>query len=265
MDMKKIEPWADFFTELSDAKSSEIYFLLKDLTVPKNTPLFEQGSYGDRLYFIRSGRLVLTYYDNDKKKDMEVAILEKGDIAGLDNFFSFTTHTVTLTALKESEILYLERSDFEKILEDNPLAETILFGYCKTYEKEYQIKSTEGRARRVHERFPLFMDAYVQILDEEGNLTGDSTHVTIEDLSIGGLSFVLYNIEKDDAASFYESWINLTASYVEGSAEKDVDKDAKVVSVRVLPFGKARVHVQFREPLDTNKVEEIIFYSDKAV
>jgi CRP-like cAMP-binding protein len=265
MNMKKVELWADFFNESPDTKTSEIYFLLKDLTIPKNTPVFKQGDYEARLYFIRSGRLALTYYDNDKKEDMEVVILEKGDIAGQDNFFSFTTHTVKLTALEESEVLYLERNDFEEILKDSPAIEAALFGYCKTYEKGYQIENIENRARRVHERFPICLEAYVLILDEEGNRIGDSTHVTIEDLSIGGLSFVLYDIEKDNASSFHESSINITASYKEGSTDNDFDKDGKVVSVRVLPNSEARVHVQFKEPLDKEKVEEIIFFSDNTV
>lgn len=257
MDREQIQPWSDLIDKLTESETVAFYFSLKELTAKEKKPLFEQGTYDNRLYFIRSGHLELTYYDNEKNKRVVVAVLEKGDIAGADTFFSFTNHTTTLISLEESDVFFLERNTFEKILNDNPAIEAKLFDYCKRQQKAYQVENTEGSARRTHERHQVSLRGQAQRVDTEGNRLGDFSTITIVDISDGGLCYMLRRIHKNEAADLQASWINIKASYNTGSTTQEFSEMAKVVSVQILPFEECSVHVKFKNPLEEEQLQAI--------
>ncbi len=258
MDSEKIQPWADLFDKFTESESVAFYFLLNAFTAKEKKPLFEQGAYDNRLYFIRSGRLELSYYDNEKNKSIAIAVLEKGDIAGEDTFFSFTNHTTTLIPLEDSDVFFLERNIFEKSLKDNPTIEPKLFDYCKRHKKTYQIKNTESSARRIHERHPVSIRGQAQMVDKDGNRLRDFSSITIVDILDGGLCYVLRNVRKNGAADLHAGWVNIKASYKTDSATSELNELAKVVSVRLLPFEECSVHVQFKSPLEKERLQAIV-------
>ena len=259
MDSEKIQPWADLFDKFTESESVAFYFLLNAFTAKEKKPLFEQGAYDNRLYFIRSGRLELSYYDNEKNKSIAIAVLEKGDIAGEDTFFSFTNHTTTLIPLEDSDVFFLERNIFEKSLKDNPTIEPKLFDYCKKYLKTCRIdEKNKGQARRINERHQVSLRGQAQVVDKDGNRLRDSSSITIVDISDGGLCYVLRNVRKNGAADLHAGWVNIKASYKTDSATSELNELAKVVSVRLFPFEECSVHVQFKSPLEKERLQAIV-------
>jgi predicted Zn finger-like uncharacterized protein len=257
MDYEKVKLWAGLYDKFNKSEAAALYFALTGMTVKANTQVYEQGQFDDRLYFILSGRLKLSYYDTEVGRHLEYGFLDKGDITGEDAFFTFTSHSSTLTAQTDTELLCLEKTDFENILVENPNIETKLFEYCEKVKKTYRQIGKKGTARRSTKRYETSLTGQVFAGDPKDTLMKDITKVIITDISTGGLCYVVQNMKKEEAATLHKNWINITASYKKGPLMADMMKLAKVIAVHFHPFGECSVHVQFKDPLDEKTVREI--------
>ena len=256
MDIDKVKPWAGLFDTFEKNEAADFYFTLQELHVAEKKAVFEQGEYDNRLYFIRSGKLQLTYYDQENDENREVAIFGKGDIAGDETFFSFTNHTTTLTATEDSEVFYVERETFERMAGNHPAIKSKLFDYCKKNQKPVQIDDKEGHARRVYERYPVYLKGKIRRFEPDGNL-GEPTVSNVLDISLGGMCFTLRNLKTEEAEKLHQSRIEVTVIYGEEPDEKELKKIADVVAVRIMGFDESTVHVKFKDPLDETLLSEI--------
>ena len=263
IDKIALQPWAGLFDTLTGAETADLYFLMKPMKVPADQPLYRQGQHDDRLFFIRSGQLKLTYFDNEKNETREVAILGKGDIAGEDPFFSFTNHTTSLVAIKDSELYYLARPEFDTILAKSPEIRAKLADYCKKRAIALSIDESKSRVRRIHPRHEVDVKAVVQRIDPKGQPVGAPFNVTVVDIAAGGLCFMLRNLKAEAAKTLHKSWIKITAALGVTPAEQKLTKIAKVLAVRLLPFEEATIHVQFQKPLSGDQISEIVKQTEK--
>ncbi len=262
MDPKKIRLWADLFNRFNNSEAAAFYFALKDFVVKPNQPVFQQGNCDNRLYFIRSGSLKLKYFDYDVRKNVSITILRKGDIAGAETFFTLTNHTTNLIAAEESEISYLEKSAYQKIVAENHAIESKLCKYCETKQINYDQIKPETPYRRAHKRYKTDLIGQVQRFDKNGNLLEAISEAKIIDLSAGGLGYRVRNLKIGEAAYLHNSRIYISASYQKYSLSYELKKSAKVVSLKFLPFGECSVHVQFEEPIDEDRVIDIAQHTD---
>jgi CRP-like cAMP-binding protein len=192
-----------------------------------------------------------------------VALLRRGNIAGDDTFFSYTNHTTTLTPREDSELCYLERHVFEKILSDNPAIKSKLFNYCKKYRKAFFIDNSERHARRTYERHPVYLKGEACQVDLEEKPVEKPSGTTIVDLSAGGLSFSQRNLKPEKAVQIHNRWVRITGYYGEDPDEKYFTRVGRVVAVGILPFGECTVHIQFKKPLAEEFVSRIVKQTEK--
>jgi CRP-like cAMP-binding protein len=261
MDLEKVKLWTGLYDKFTKSEAASLYFALTDMTVKANTRVYEQGQFDDRLYFILSGKLKLSYFDTEVGRHLEYGFLDKGDIAGEDAFFTFTSHSSTLTAQTDVDLLYLGKTDFENILAENPHIETKLFDYCEKSKKTYRQIGKKGKARRSNKRYETTLTGQVFTGDSKDKLMKNVTKVTITDISTGGLCYVVQNMKKEEAATLHKNWISIITSYKKGPLMVDIKKLAKVIAVHFHPFGECSVHVQFKEPLDEKTIREISLHA----
>ncbi len=258
MDPKRMKPWADLYANFDKSEAAALYFALNDFSVKAGVNVFEQGKFDDRLYFIRSGRLNLSYYDNETGQQVNYATLREGDIAGVEAFFTFSSHSYTLTSVENAEISYLEKETYEKILKENPIVESKLRSYCEVKKKTCHLLSgKKGQARRAHKRHRTLLKGKIQEMDHDGNPSGQITKVNILDISTGGLGCIVKNMKHSEAAMLHKKWIHITISHKKGYIIQEVKIIARVVSIQFHPFGECSVHVQFKNPMDEKTVLEM--------
>lgn len=262
MDPEKIRPWSDLFNQFTSREAAAFYFALKDFAVKPNQPVFRQGECDNRLYFIRSGSLKVKYFDYDIRKNISITTLRKGDIAGIETFFMLTNHTTNLVAAETSEISYLDKTAFQKIITENHAIESKLCKYCETKQIRYEQSRPETPGRRAHKRYKTDLLARVRRYDPSGNLLEEKSEVKIVDISSGGLAYLVKNLRIGEASHFHNSRIYISASYQRYELSYDFKKAGKVVSLKFLPFGECSVHVQFEEPLNEDTVIEIAQHTD---
>jgi predicted Zn finger-like uncharacterized protein len=264
MDLEKVKLWASLYHKFSKSEAAALYFALTSITVKAKTHVYEQGQFDDRLYFIQSGRLKLSYFDNELNQQIEYGFLDTGDISGEDAFFTFTSHSSTLTAQTDVELLCLEKADFENILVENQNIETKLFDYCEKVKKTYRQIGKKGKARRSDKRYDTSLTGQVHTGDPKDKLLKNITKVNITDISTGGLCYVVQNMKKEEAANLHKNWISIITSYRKGPLMVDIKKLARVIAVHFHPFGECSVHVQFKDRLDETTVKEIAQYNSAS-
>ena len=81
--------------------------------------LIEEGDTDDSLHVLLDGKLeVVKHAGADESASL--AVLRDGDLAGELSFIDGNTHTVSLRALCDSQVLSLTRAEFEAIIDQNP-------------------------------------------------------------------------------------------------------------------------------------------------
>lgn len=84
-----------------------------------NEVLFQQGDDGDKIYIVKSGKIVITIKTNDGA-DRVVAELGKGDFFGEMSIFDKAPRSATCKAKEGSVLLTLYDTDFFNVIKTNP-------------------------------------------------------------------------------------------------------------------------------------------------
>jgi CRP/FNR family cyclic AMP-dependent transcriptional regulator len=103
------------FTKMSDAELAALSKLLVAKSFDANQPIFWMGDTGTDFYIIRSGKIALSYVDEDGK-EQHLAKLAPGQFFGELSLFDGGRRTATARAAEPAELLSLGRAEFEKFL-----------------------------------------------------------------------------------------------------------------------------------------------------
>jgi len=98
------------FQGISDTVISELSELVTELSIKKNKTLFYKGETGNSAYIIVNG--LMKVHDND----FTIAQLGEGNIVGEMAIISSEPRTATITALKDSLLIKIEKKDFYGLL-----------------------------------------------------------------------------------------------------------------------------------------------------
>lgn len=124
----------EIFKYISADESRRILDDATKLTLQSGGILFEAGSVGNEMYIIESGRIKI-YRDSD---DDEISFAEfgSGDAFGEMSLIDEYPRSASAAALEDCELLSLTRSDFTKILEqDPPVGVKLLLAVAEVFSK----------------------------------------------------------------------------------------------------------------------------------
>jgi CRP/FNR family transcriptional regulator, cyclic AMP receptor protein len=107
--------------KMSDAELAALSQLLQTKTYDANQPIFWMGDAGTDFFIIRSGKIALSYVDEDGK-EKHLATLGPGQFFGELSLFDGGKRTATARCTEPSELLSLGRADFEQFLISHPAA-----------------------------------------------------------------------------------------------------------------------------------------------
>lgn len=107
---------AGIFANLDAAAKSEIAEELEPQAVARGETLIRQGATSDALYIVVSGRFGVT---RDSQRTL-ISEIGPGQPIGEIGFLTGATRTATVTALRDSLVLKLERDDFDALAKRHP-------------------------------------------------------------------------------------------------------------------------------------------------
>ena len=106
--------------ELSESESEVLSGLVKLRTLQDGEILCDEGRSDSKLHVIVSGALTVSKRDPGGDGWTSLYALTAGDLVGELSFIDETPHYAALRAAGPTEVLSLDRSDLEKLLEKHP-------------------------------------------------------------------------------------------------------------------------------------------------
>ena len=107
------------FSELNNKQLTEISKLIKTKTYPAGYTLFQEGDNGDRVFFLKEGKVKVM----KTKMDGSVQILEiiqPGDVFGEVVLFGISEYPASVRTLEEIKVDFLYKNDFKNYFNKNP-------------------------------------------------------------------------------------------------------------------------------------------------
>lgn len=257
LDKNYLEIWAKLFDTLTTDESNTLYFAMKTKAFKAGQPVFEQGQLDSRMYFIKTGRFQMVYYDRFGLQEAVLKELKPGDIANNDAFFSFTVCTTSLVAVTDAEVFFLEKNILSEWEKKQPGIENKLRVFSSLFENVGDLIQKSGLQLRGHKRVKISRDALVQSLDNSGKPLKSPYKVSLFDISAGGISYGFKLNKKEDAGHLLDSWINIQTVYENQTGKHKINCNGKIVAVHLQPFDESSVHVQFEELLAEKVIVDI--------
>lgn len=107
------------FESLAEADLESIAAVAVSRSIKAREELFHQGDEGTQIYVVASGQLkvVTTSSDGD---DLIFCLLDPGEVIGEVGLLANRPRTATITAIKNSELIAIDRRDFQALLRTRP-------------------------------------------------------------------------------------------------------------------------------------------------
>ena len=169
MDDQELLRTVPIFSELTDADIASLARLSARRRFPKDTVVFFENEEGDSFFMILEGRIKVTILGDDGR-EVILTMLGPGDFFGEMALLDNEPRSATAIAVEETELLSLNRADFQSVLTDNRSISTAL------------IKVLSARLRRANHQISTLalLDVYgrvarviVDLAREEGRRLRD--------------------------------------------------------------------------------------------
>ncbi|HEY4716757.1 MAG TPA: cyclic nucleotide-binding domain-containing protein [bacterium] len=153
--MSKIKAMKEniFFKDLSDKEIAIISQITNEKTIPNHTPIYVERMLGESFYIIKSGSVQISKQLSGTG-DKEVLQLNAGDFFGELSLLDGGSRPVSARAIENTELLVIDRDDFLKLIEKEPLlCAKILSAIIKLFSK------------RIRDNLPLldeFLEWYIR-------------------------------------------------------------------------------------------------------
>ncbi|MCS7281657.1 MAG: ATPase, T2SS/T4P/T4SS family, partial [Desulfobacterota bacterium] len=111
---------SDLLKDLDDDSLEKLAKKLKVRIYPPNTAIVREGSPGDSMFIIKSGRVEVKKREPALGMDLTIASLGAGACFGEMALLTGKPRSASCVAAEETEVFVLERNDFEELLKAHP-------------------------------------------------------------------------------------------------------------------------------------------------
>lgn len=253
IDQDYLKIWANLLKDLNPDEFNTMYYELEEKNYDAEQVIVSQGMKNDELFLINRGEIRVSYMGGEK--ELFLKNLSKGEIAG-ENFFNASVWTVSLTTIKPTQILVLNRLKLDTLEQRIPGIESKLRDfYSRTSDISSQMKK-KGMNRRAHERFRVERKIQLQVTGNKGQILS-SFRGEMTDISQGGLSFVVRISKKENSRLLLGRNIK---SIVPVSGAREMNLLGQVIGVQSydLIHSDYSVHVKFNEELARHNMQNIL-------
>ncbi|MGD8439312.1 MAG: Crp/Fnr family transcriptional regulator [Holophagae bacterium] len=109
----------ELFTEMANEELDELTDLAQIKKLGKDTTIFHAGDPADAVYVVASGRVKVVVTSSDGKEFI-LTVLGAGQVFGEMALLESTTRSASVITLSAVELLAINRTDFQRLLDSNP-------------------------------------------------------------------------------------------------------------------------------------------------
>ncbi|MCU7613930.1 cyclic nucleotide-binding domain-containing protein [Chryseobacterium sp. GMJ5] len=154
------------YGEISDVEKKIIEHYFIPLKAKKKEVLIEKNAPCNKLFFVNSGFL-RAFYINEKGKEITRMIAwENRFLTNLGSFKNFTENNETIDCIKDAELLYIKREDFDTVIHSSLNLKSIYADLLEEYNtasiKRFEVLSTytiEQKLAHLKQDFPNLLKA----------------------------------------------------------------------------------------------------------
>lgn len=108
------------FNNLDDKELDVISKIVKEETYPSEEIIFSENMQGGRLFIIKKGTVKISKTLREGERQ-NLNILKENEFFGECSFIDSRPHSATAETIKNTELFIIEKSDFDKLEETNPM------------------------------------------------------------------------------------------------------------------------------------------------
>ena len=141
--MAKIKPLKEnvLFKDFSDKEIAVLSKFVEEKTISAPTPLFLENMKGESMYIVVNGSIKLSKMLSEGE-EKTLTTMGAGDFFGEMALIEDGPRPVSALVVKDAQILTLKRSEFEKLMEEDPkLAIKVVIGMYKTLSDRIRASS----------------------------------------------------------------------------------------------------------------------------
>jgi len=176
------------FELLNEGDRIALAAVVDELTVPEGHMLFQAGDPGDSLFIVRSGEIELFIKDTAGQK-IVLTTAEVGDMFGELAMLDTGPRTATALALRESEVLVLDRDDLVLLFQRQPEAALHMLAALSGLTRKADELLRTRVSRNVNEEMEVHSTALQRIADGIAWFSGSMPF-----LMINGSWFIIWII-----------------------------------------------------------------------
>lgn len=258
---KAIDPnhkktWKDFYDTLSVEEGLALYFSMKNIKIGPDKTIIKQGKLNNKLFFVDKGILKVVYHKNGRELYLKKIV--SGEVSGTDTFYSISVATTSTITVEPSNLRYIERDDFEKIVEKHAGFDNKMEEFCKSQvrQKTEEIIKKIGVERRAFQRYKTSGKIAVYRFDNNSQPVKKPIYAILEDLSETGMSFCIKSPNKEAARQFLGKVVMLRISFEKTG--KELTKKGIILSVFDMGFNDYSVGLRFSKPIPWAELHGII-------
>ena len=172
--------------------------------------------------------------------------------------------TVSITALSQTHLSYLERDHLEKTKASLPMLENTLEKICNSGTSTYDRLRQKGIDRRSHKRINWHTKVTVQMLTPDAKKALQRP-ITAElwDISKGGLSFYFQSRNREAVRRLIGRTLGVKINLNAGDKRKSAAVTGVVHGVQNHPLDEYSVHLKLNREFSHNAIQTIKFAAAK--
>lgn len=185
------------FCNLNSAEVNEVDAHKHGISYKKGEPIFHEGNNPQGIFCINQGKVKLTV-TGEQGKEQIIRLAASGDVLGYRSLLSNDHYNATATALDDTEICFISKETFFKLLDNNQNLSRNFLSLLSTELKDVHQRMTDLSQKPVRERIAesLLLIREIYGVESDGqtlnvslsrediaNLAGTATETTIRTLS----------------------------------------------------------------------------------
>ncbi len=107
------------FSDLSSKDLNELARNLKEVSYPKDTPVFFEGEHGDTLFLIKKG-LAKIYHTSRDGRTKTLSLIKQGNFFGEMSILTDKGRSASAATITACDFLVMGRTEFYNLVEKNP-------------------------------------------------------------------------------------------------------------------------------------------------
>jgi CRP/FNR family transcriptional regulator, cyclic AMP receptor protein len=198
------------FSKLVDSELIWIINLSMVRSIRKGMILFYQGDKTDGVYFILSGRVNVIKYRSDESS-LILNKLENGKWLALAENIADGPYLTDALVEEKSELLYIQKNNFKKLLELSGFCKIILSTISLDYYSLHANLETNSPLQKILRYFKAYIRTYKDYNDNSGSMT---IEITQEDLA-ASIGFTRETVNKHLSELQKKNIISLSRGKIE--------------------------------------------------